>query len=105
MGECIYKPLCRMDHRFSGEKCAGCNHRETRWQYIWAKKGAEKMENRCICCGAVIPEGRQVCRSCEIETKKLERLERKDRILWDWVFPLMFAGVMVYVLFIARWWQ
>lgn len=23
------------------------------------------MENRCVCCGAIIPEGRQVCRECE----------------------------------------
>lgn len=23
------------------------------------------MENRCVCCGAVIPEGRQVCPACE----------------------------------------
>lgn len=23
------------------------------------------MENRCVCCGAVIPEGRQICISCE----------------------------------------
>lgn len=21
--------------------------------------------NRCVCCGAIIPEGRQVCRTCE----------------------------------------
>jgi len=24
-------------------------------------------ENRCICCGAVIPEGRQVCPNCEVK--------------------------------------
>jgi hypothetical protein len=23
------------------------------------------MENTCICCGAIIPEGRQVCPICE----------------------------------------
>ena len=23
------------------------------------------MEDRCVCCGAIIPEGRQVCPSCE----------------------------------------
>ena len=23
------------------------------------------MENRCVCCGSIIPEGRQVCRNCE----------------------------------------
>lgn len=24
------------------------------------------MENRCVCCGDIIPEGRQVCRECEV---------------------------------------
>lgn len=24
------------------------------------------MENRCVFCGAIIPEGRQVCRECEV---------------------------------------
>jgi RNA polymerase subunit RPABC4/transcription elongation factor Spt4 len=23
------------------------------------------MDNTCVCCGAVIPEGRQVCPNCE----------------------------------------
>lgn len=23
------------------------------------------MENRCVCCGEIIPEGRQVCPRCE----------------------------------------
>ena len=25
------------------------------------------MEERCICCGEIIPEGRQVCPNCEAE--------------------------------------
>ena len=25
----------------------------------------DDMENTCVCCGAVIPEGRQVCPKCE----------------------------------------
>ena len=25
------------------------------------------MENTCICCGVVIPEGRMVCPNCEAE--------------------------------------
>ena len=28
------------------------------------------MEDRCVCCDAVIPEGVQVCYSCENNTKK-----------------------------------
>ena len=27
------------------------------------------MENRCICCGEIIPEGRQVCINCENAVK------------------------------------
>ena len=26
------------------------------------------MENKCVCCGADIPEGRQVCPNCENKT-------------------------------------
>ncbi len=26
---------------------------------------AEGCDNRCVCCGAIIPEGRQVCPKCE----------------------------------------
>ena len=26
------------------------------------------MEERCICCGEIIPEGRQVCKKCEAES-------------------------------------
>ena len=29
-----------------------------------------KTENRCICCGTIIPEGRQVCPSCEWESER-----------------------------------
>lgn len=25
------------------------------------------MENSCVCCGSIIPEGRQVCRECEVK--------------------------------------
>lgn len=25
------------------------------------------MENRCVCCGSIIPEGRQVCKKCEVK--------------------------------------
>ena len=26
--------------------------------------------NRCVCCGEIIPEGRQVCPNCENEVRK-----------------------------------
>lgn len=28
------------------------------------------MEDKCICCGAIVPEGRQVCPKCENATSK-----------------------------------
>lgn len=28
------------------------------------------MENKCVCCGADIPEGRQVCPNCQAEKIK-----------------------------------
>lgn len=31
------------------------------------------MENRCVCCGSIIPEGRQVCRECEVKTMGTSR--------------------------------
>ena len=30
-------------------------------------------ENRCVCCGEIIPEGRQICKKCEEEYKSLLR--------------------------------
>lgn len=36
------------------------------------------MEERCICCGEIIPEGRQVCPSCEAEAEKKAEEKRYD---------------------------
>lgn len=33
------------------------------------------MDNRCVCCGSVIPEGRQVCPSCEIAHGSIVKIE------------------------------
>lgn len=30
------------------------------------------MEDRCVCCGEIIPEGRQICWKCENATTKYE---------------------------------
>lgn len=32
------------------------------------------MENRCVCCGEIIPEGRQVCFLCELEAEHAYRV-------------------------------
>lgn len=34
------------------------------------------LDNVCVCCGKVIPEGRQVCRSCEISAQKMGLLSK-----------------------------
>lgn len=37
------------------------------------------MENRCIICGAIIPEGRQICPNCEKgKPQKREQDEEHD---------------------------
>ena len=33
------------------------------------------MNERCVCCGAIIPEGRQVCPSCEETHGKITKIE------------------------------
>lgn len=40
-------------------------------------KRDDQMENRCICCGEVIPEGRQVCPTCENDPRRTIENERK----------------------------
>lgn len=40
------------------------------------------MEDRCICCGAIIPEGIQVCPKCE-EKSEEESVNKKVVIMND----------------------
>ena len=35
------------------------------------------MEDRCVCCGEIIPEGRQICKQCEYEQEENELKEVK----------------------------
>ena len=48
------------------------------------------MENRCVCCGELIPEGRQVCPACEaksnLSTEKIKMAG--DRMPW-WAILLI----------------
>ena len=38
-----------------------------------------RSEERCVCCGAVIPEGRMICLDCENgETTVEDRKEKED---------------------------
>lgn len=34
-------------------------------EYLFQDKEGEMMKDTCVCCGETIPEGRQVCPSCE----------------------------------------
>lgn len=36
------------------------------------------MDNRCVCCGEEIPEGRQVCPRCEKETDSQKGIVNKN---------------------------
>lgn len=40
------------------------------------------MEDRCVCCGTVIPEGYMVCPACVMEKEPQDRKTRKDRLAW-----------------------
>ena len=37
------------------------------------------MEERCVVCGAVIPEGRQICVDCEKQQGPAERRDQDDQ--------------------------
>lgn len=44
--------------------CSDCIHGNGNTERFESKAPAPN-ENRCICCGAIIPEGRHVCLTCE----------------------------------------
>ena len=37
-------------------------------------------DNRCVCCGNIIPEGWQVCLACAIKAEKQEKKEDKKEV-------------------------
>ena len=53
------------------------------------------MENRCVYCGEIIPEGRQVCPSCEKIQSETTKAERFDRVLNDWILPVGLVALIV----------
>ena len=38
------------------------------------------MEDRCVCCGAIIPEGRQVCLNCEMGVNEKTKLIDANKV-------------------------
>ena len=72
-------------------------------------------ENRCVCCGQIIPEGEQVCIACRNEAMSYERNVDKSRkrrrfvhdLFEDWIVPLGLGGAVilaVYLLMGYGWW-
>ena len=72
-------------------------------------------ENRCVCCGQIIPEGSMVCIACQKEyqgyekhvTKAQKRRETIRRLIDDWIVPLGIALLIicgVYALMRYGWW-
>ena len=67
-------------------------------------------ENRCICCGRIIPEGQQVCPLCQREAdEKLydaeKTLKRRSTLSWiaeNWVVPLAILALIVWVCIMIR---
>jgi|LSQX01.1.fsa_nt_gb hypothetical protein len=61
------------------------------------------MNNRCVVCNEIIPEGRQVCIDCEIIKPKdlvlalKNRLHDKERRLIDFMRQLKFGEVTIKV--------
>ena len=61
------------------------------------------MDNRCIFCGEIIPEGRQVCPMCEKLQTETTRAERVDRVLNDWILPVgLVALIVIFVMFVLK---
>ena len=66
-------------------------------------------ENRCVCCGAVIPEGTQVCPKCTKEywnheaRRKPNYNDRTKRIMEDWVYPILLVVIVViFCIFLSK---
>ena len=55
-------------------------------------------ENRCVCCGTIIPEGLQVCPTCE--RKEQQQIKQTEKLC----SILVSCGVMVAILGVAVWW-
>ena len=60
-------------------------------------------DNRCIYCGEIIPEGRQVCPSCEKIQSETTKAELFDRVLNDWILPVgLVALIVLLIVFVIR---
>lgn len=55
------------------------------------------MENRCVCCGEIIPEGRQVCPLCEEESHRQKKKIKKAGEHMPWWVVLLIILFCVWV--------
>ena len=60
------------------------------------------MDNRCVYCGEIIPEGRQVCPTCEKIQTDTNKAERFDRVMNDWILPVGLVAAIIAVWLIIR---
>lgn len=59
------------------------------------------MEERCVCCGNVIPEGRQVCMYCEeleIDQQRKPQSAKRKYHKYKWISDIKHVLVEKYVL-------
>lgn len=59
-------------------------------------------DNRCVFCGEIIPEGRQVCPSCEKIQSETTKAERFDRVINDWILPVGLVAAIIAIWLIIR---
>ena len=54
------------------------------------------MEERCVMCGAIIPEGRQVCPACQKKTETEERIMIEQPRWKSWALWTSIAALIVF---------
>lgn len=61
-------------------------------------------DNRCVCCGAQIPEGSMVCANCQKSAgiHKETSEERFERIMNDWVFPILLVVFIIIMVIMCK---
>lgn len=52
-------------------------------------------DNRCVCCGCEIPEGRQVCPMCEKEAGKMDKADCR---IHECVIAIALFGLIIIML-------
>lgn len=59
-------------------------------------------DNRCVYCGEIIPEGRQVCPICERLQTETTKAEKFNNVLDNWIIPFVVVGLIVAFYFLVR---